>query len=84
MISAGGAGRIRSVSLTIVALSDSILYAASLCKIRYLGPVFVGVGTGAEGAACAVTGGISMVSSGLGWVGVAVRVFHCLFWGDSG
>ena len=77
----GRAGRIRLGSLTIVALGDSILYAPSLCKIGDLGPVFVGVGTGTEGAARAVTGGISVVSSGLIRVGVAVRVFHCVCWG---
>lgn len=41
--------------LTIVALGDTVLNAATLCEIRDLGPVFVWVGVGTECAAVAVT-----------------------------
>ena len=34
--------------LTVVALRDPILYSSALCQIRYLRPVFVWIGTGAE------------------------------------
>lgn len=41
--------------LTIVALGDTVLNAATLCEIRDLGPVLVWVGVGTECAAVAVT-----------------------------
>lgn len=41
--------------LTIVALGNPVLNSPTLCKIRDLGPVLVGVGVGTECAAVAVT-----------------------------
>ena len=38
-------------SLTIVALSNPVLYPPSLSEVGNLGPVFVWIRTGAEGAA---------------------------------
>lgn len=38
-------------TLTVVALSDPVLYSSTLSQVRYLGPVFVWVGAGAEGTA---------------------------------
>ena len=37
--------------LTIVSLGNPILDATSLCKVRDLGPVLVGIGTRTEGTA---------------------------------
>lgn len=44
--------------LTIVALCNAILYSASFGEVRYLGPVFVGVGTRTECTAGTVCGGV--------------------------
>ncbi len=41
---------------TVVALSNAVLYPPALGKVRDLGPVLVGVGGAAEGAAGAVVG----------------------------
>jgi hypothetical protein len=41
--------------LTIIPLSDTVLNATTLCQIRNLGPVFIGVGVRTECAAIGVT-----------------------------
>jgi hypothetical protein len=47
------AGAVRAVDSrhTVVALSNAVLNAAALSKVRDLGPVLIGVGRGAEGTA---------------------------------
>ena len=39
---------------TIIALSNPVLYPSTLSQVRYLGPIFIWVGTGAEGTAGAM------------------------------
>lgn len=40
--------------LTVVALSDAILYSSSFCEVGDFGPVFVGIRAGTERTACAM------------------------------
>lgn len=55
--------------LAVVALGNAVLYPSALSKIGDLGPVLVGVGRAAEGAAGAMTGVLAR-SLGSGRVGV--------------
>lgn len=47
------------VQLTIISLRDAILNTATLCQVGNLGPILVGLRAGTEGAARALSGGIS-------------------------
>lgn len=43
--------------LTIIALGDSVLNPPAFGKVRYLGPILIRIGTGAESAAGTICGG---------------------------
>lgn len=52
------------VRRTIVTLGYSVLNSSPLRQVRYLRPVFIGVGTGAERTTSAVARGVSSVRGG--------------------
>ena len=69
-------GCVEALEHTIISLGDAILDPPSLGEVRDLGPVFVGIGIGTEGAAGPVTDGVPGGAVAVLGVGVALLPVH--------